>query len=108
MHKPKVNLLKGEPPTYEYKPTDQYYDDIFHSAQKALDKDQFLKLPRCKKNLKYNFDGLYSYTTKIAHFDLPGRTIVKLGNWSPTSTAHHNYARRLVEDRYGRQYLMSN
>ncbi len=60
-----------------------------------------MKLPRFQKNLKYNFNGLYSYSTKIAHPDLPSKAIVKLGRWSPTSTTHYNYARRLLEDHYG-------
>jgi hypothetical protein len=54
-----------------------------------------MKLPRFQKNLKYNFDGLYSYSTKIAQVDPPSRTIVKLGKWSPTSTTHYNYTCRL-------------
>ena len=85
---------------------DQNYDDFFEKVQKASDEGKFVKLPRFQRNLKYNFDGLYSYSTKIAHLDLPGRTIVKLGRWSVTSTMHYNYARRLLEDRYGFRELM--
>ena len=73
---------------------------------KASDKDKFLKLPRFQANLRYNFDGLYSYRTKTAHLDLPSRTIVKLGKWSVTSTTHYNYTRRLLEDRYGFQEIL--
>ena len=80
---------------------DQHYDDFFEKVQKASDKGKFVKLPRFQRNLKYNFDGLYSYLTKIAHLDLSGRTIVKLGRWSVTSTMHYNYARRVLENRYG-------
>ena len=87
---------------------DQYYDEFFENAQKASDKGKFMKLPRFHRNLKYNFDGLYSYSTKIAHLDLPGRTIVKLGRWSPTSTTHYNYTRRLLEDRYGLLEILSD
>jgi hypothetical protein len=68
-----------------------------------LDKGKFLKLPRCQNNLKYNFDGLYSYYTKIAHLDLPTRTTVKLSRWSPTSITHYSYARRFLEDHDGVQ-----
>ena len=86
---------------------DQNYDDFFEKVQKASDKGKFVKLPRFQRNLKYNFDGLYSYSTKIAHLDLPGKTIVKLGKCgSVTSTMHYNYARRLLEDRYGFRELM--
>ena len=67
----------------------------------ASDKGKFLKLPRYPKNLKYNFDGLYSYNTRTALLGLPRRTITKIGRWSVTSTAHYNYARRFLEDAYG-------
>ncbi len=80
---------------------DQHYDDLLENAQKATDNGRFLKLHRFQKNLKYNFAGLYSHSTKIPHLDLPSRTIVKLGKWSPTSTTHYNYARRLLEDHHG-------
>ncbi len=64
-------------------------------------------MPRYQKNFNYNFDGLCSYNTKRAHFDRPGRTIVKLGKWSPTNTTHYNYTLRLLEDHRGFQELMS-
>ena len=80
---------------------DQHYDEFFENAMKASDKGKFLKLPRFQANLRYNFDGLYSSRTKIAHLDLPSMTIVKLGTWSVTSTVHYNYTRRFLEDRYG-------
>ncbi len=85
---------------------DQHYDDLFETAQKATDKGRFLKLPRYQKNLKYNLDEFYSHSTKIAHLDLPRKTVVKFGKWSPTSTTHYNYARRLLEDRYRFQELI--
>ena len=87
---------------------DQHFDDFFENAMKASDKGKFLKLPRYQKNLKYNFDGLYSYNTRIALLDLPRRTITKLGRWSVTSTTHYNYARRFLEDTYGFRELMSH
>ena len=68
---------------------------------KASDKGKFLKRPRYQKNLKYNFDGLYSYNTRSALLDLPRRTITKIGRWSVTSTTHYNYARRFLEHAYG-------
>ena len=80
---------------------DQHFGDLFEKALKASDKGKFLKLPRYQKNLKSNFDGLYSYNTRIAHLDLPRRTITKLGRWSVNSTTHYNYARRFLEDTYG-------
>ena len=85
---------------------DQHYDEFFENAMKASDKGKFVKLPRFQKNLKYNFDGLYSYNTRIALLDLPHRTITKLGKWSQTSTVHYNYARRFLEDTYCFQELL--
>ncbi len=85
---------------------DQHYDKFFENAMKASDKGKFVKLPRFQRNLKYNFDGLYSYNTEVAHLDLPSRTIVKLGKWSVTSSTHNNYTRRLLEDHYGFRELM--
>ena len=82
---------------------DQHCDDIFESAQKATDNGKFMKLPRFQKSLRYNIDGFYKYNTKIPHLDLPARTIVKLGKWSPTSTTHYNHNRRLLEDHHGVQ-----
>ncbi len=87
---------------------DQHYDDFFENAQKATDTGKFMKLPRFQENLKYNLDGLYSHSTKIAHLGLPTRTLVKLGRWCPTSTTHYNYTRRFLEDHDGFQELMSN
>ena len=52
--------------------------------------------------------SIYSYSTRIALLDLPRRTITKLGRWSPTSTAHYNYARRFLEDTYGFKELVSH
>jgi hypothetical protein len=87
---------------------DQHYDEFFENAMKASDKGKFLKLPRFQANLRYNFDGLYGYNTRIALLDLPHRTITKLGRWSVTSPTHYNYARRLLEDRYGFFEILSN
>ena len=87
---------------------DQHYDEFFENAMKASDKGKFVKLPRYQKNLKYNFDGLYSYNTRIALLDLPHRTITKLGKWSQTSTVHYNYTRRFLDDRYGFFEILSD
>ncbi len=100
-HKPDANLLKGDQPSYYCKPMDEPYDDFLCSVQRASGKDEFLKLPHFQMNLEYNFDG-------ITHLDLPGRTIIKLGSWSPTSATHYNYARRLLDDLCGFRELMSN
>ena len=64
---------------------DQHHDEFFENAQKATDNGRFLKLPRYQQYLKYNFDGLYSYSTKIAHLDLPGR----IETWQVVPNQHH-------------------
>ncbi len=69
--------------------SDPHYDAFFENEQKASEKGKFLKLPSFQANLRYRFDGLYSYRTKIAHLDLPSMTIMKLGKWSVTSTTHY-------------------
>ena len=79
----------------------QHYDDFFENALSASNKGKFLKFPRFKANLRYNFDGLYSYHTKIADINMQDRTIKMLGKWSVTSTTHYNYARNFLEDTYG-------
>ena len=85
---------------------DQHYDEFFENAMKASDKGKVLKLPRFQANLRYNFDGLYSYNTRIAQLDLPHRTIIKGGKWFRASTTHYNFARRFLEDTYGFQELL--
>ena len=87
---------------------DQHYDDFFERAQTATDNGKLMKLPRFQNNFKYDFDGLYTYGTKIAHLDLPRRTIEKLGKWSVTSSTHYNYTRRLLEDRNGFLEILSD
>ena len=81
--------------------TNLHYDDFFENALTARNKGTFMKFPPFKTNLRYNFDGLYSYNTKIAHINMPNRTIMMLGKWSVTSTTHYNYARNFLEDAYG-------
>ena len=79
-----------------------HYHYFFENALAASNKGKFLKFPRFKTNLRYNFDGLYSYyNTKIAHMNMPDRTIMMLGKWLVTNTTHYNYARNFLEDTYG-------
>jgi hypothetical protein len=77
-----LTYLEESQLVYYYKSRNEHYDDFVCSAQKSSDEDEFLKLPCHQKNLKHKFDGLYNQTTKIAHFDLNGRTTIKLGRWS--------------------------
>ena len=82
------------------------FEDFLYFTQKVSDADKLLKFPRFQRNLKYNFDGLYSYNTRIALLDLPHRTIIKIGRWLVTSTTHYNNARRLLQDHYGFQEIV--
>jgi len=77
------------------------YEDFMNYAREAQWKEKFLRLPRFQKNLKYNFDGVYSYNIRIADLNVPDKTSRKRGNWSVTSTTHYNYVHRLLEDSYG-------
>ncbi|MFM7985099.1 MAG: hypothetical protein ACKPKO_37855, partial [Candidatus Fonsibacter sp.] len=68
--------LKGIQPTTTIYPMNyQHYDDFFERALSASNKGKFLKFPRFKAKLRYNFDGLYSYHTKIANINMHDKTI---------------------------------
>ena len=75
---------------------DNFYE-FCEKAEKAKEKGKGLKLPRYEKNLRYDSEGIYSYGTKIANLDLGRRTIQKFGYWSPTSSKHYNYAKRMLD-----------
>jgi hypothetical protein len=88
----------------------QHHDDFFENTQKATDKGALLNLPRLQKTLKYNFDWPHCYNTQTTHLDLPSRTLVLLGKWSPTSTTHYNYAQHFMTQmlRMMRRYIYNN
>ena len=69
-------------------------------AEKAKEKGKDLKFLRYEKNLRYDSEGIYSYGTKIANLDLGRRTLQQLSYWSPTSSKHYNYAKRMLEECY--------
>jgi hypothetical protein len=48
------------------------------------------KFKKYKTNLSYDSKFVYSYGTKVAQ--RKGKTLVKLGYWSPTTSKHINYA----------------
>jgi hypothetical protein len=48
------------------------------------------KFKKYTENLRYDNKYVYSYDTKVA--EIKGKTLVKLGYWSPTTTKHINYA----------------
>ena len=76
---------------------DHNFYEWSEKAEKATKKNKTLKFPRYGKNLRFTNEGIYSYGTQIAHFDLRRRTIQKLGHWSPTNSKHLNYAAHLLE-----------
>ena len=79
---------------------DHNFYEWSEKADKATEKGKCIKFLRHGKNLRYDSEGIYSYGTKIASLDLGRRTIQKLGYWSPTSSAHYNYAKRMLGERY--------
>ena len=48
------------------------------------------KFAKYKENLSYDNKFVYSYGTKVA--EIKGKTLVKLGYWSTTTSKHINYA----------------
>jgi hypothetical protein len=48
------------------------------------------KFKKYTENLRYDNKYVYSYDTKVA--EIKGKTLVKLGYWSMTTTKHINYA----------------
>ena len=79
---------------------DQAFEDWREEAEEAARKGKGLKMKRYCKHLRYNSEGVYSYNTKIAELDFNFKTISKLGYWSPTSSKHYNYAKRMLESSY--------
>ena len=78
---------------------DNFYE-FCEKAEKAQEKGKGLKFLRYGRNLRYDSEGIYSYGVKIASLDLGRRTIQKLAYWSPTSSKHYNYAKRMLEECY--------
>jgi hypothetical protein len=48
------------------------------------------KFKKYKENLSHDNKYVYSYGTKVA--EIKGKTLVKLGYWSMTTSKHINYA----------------
>ena len=84
------------------------FEDFVYHAREAQWKDKFLRLPRFHKNLKYNFDGVYSYNKRIADLNAQNRTIKKRSKLPPANATHYNYVRKLLIDTYGFRELMSH
>ena len=76
---------------------DMSFEEFRDKAEQATFNRKGLMMPRYCKNLRYNSEGVYSYKTKIADLDFNYRTISQRGYWSPTSSRHYNYAKRMLE-----------
>ena len=76
------------------------YEQLCDRAEWATANNKKLKLPKYKANLELDFDGLYSYKTKIADIDMHMQTIKRLGWWSRTSSKHYNYTVRLLKEKW--------
>lgn len=48
------------------------------------------KFKKYRENLSFDNKYIYSYGTKVA--EIKGKTLVKLGYWSMTTSKHINYA----------------
>ena len=59
-----------------------------------------LKFTHFTLNLRYDSDGIYSYTTKIAELNLEDKTIKKLGWWSKTTSRHYNWTKKYLQKQY--------
>lgn len=55
------------------------------------------KFDRCKKNLSYDNQFIYSYGTRVA--EIKNDVIIPLGYWSRTTTKHIYYAARELNRR---------
>ncbi|MFM7987045.1 MAG: hypothetical protein ACKPKO_47810 [Candidatus Fonsibacter sp.] len=78
--------LEGTQPTTTITNKYQHDDEFFESA--SSNKGKFLKFPRFKANLKYNFDGLYNYHTKIAHINMQDKD--DHDAWQVVSAKHNS------------------
>jgi hypothetical protein len=76
---------------------DKYYE-FLDGIDAAQGRGKQMKMPRFTKNLRVDREGIYSYGTKIAQLDIPSRSIIRTGYYSPTSSRHYNYMVNYLED----------
>jgi hypothetical protein len=75
---------------------DSFYE-FLDNIDAAQGRGKQMKMPRFTKNLRVDREGIYSYGTKIAQLDIPTRSIIRTGYYSPTSSRHYNYMRNHLE-----------
>ncbi len=76
------------------------YNEFLEKIGTARMKGKRMRMPRFTKNLSVDHEGIYSYGTKIAELDMPSRSILRLGYYSPTSSHHYYYMLRYLQE-YG-------
>ncbi len=76
----------------------QDFYEFLNKIDAAKQRGKQLKMPRFTKNLRVDRDGIYSYGTQIAQLDVPTRSIIRAGYYSPTSSRHYNYMRNHLEE----------
>ena len=72
------------------------YEIFSEQAEMTTKKGTFLKFQRCKRNLKFNSEGIYNDDVKIANLDLQGKTIQRGGVWSSSNFTYYYYAKGLL------------
>ena len=74
------------------------YSEFIEKIGPVNMKGKHMRMPRFTKNLSVDRKGIYSYGTKIAELDIPSRSIVHLGYYSPTSSHHYYYMLRYLQE----------
>ena len=78
--------------------------DLIHGNGHILETTQQgkrLKSTRFTKNPRYDWNGLYSYNTKIAEIDFENETIRQVVWASVSSQRHYNWLRNMLVEDYG-------
>ena len=68
------------------------YKEFKRKVIEATRKGKKLKFDRFVRNLRYDANGLYSYTIRVVQFNIDKRTYERLGRWSMTTSRHQNWA----------------
>ncbi len=76
---------------------EQSFSEFLAKIVAAKENGKQLKMPRFTKSLRVDREGIYSDGTKIAELDIPSRSILSTGYYSPTSSRHYHYMRNHLE-----------
>ena len=66
-----------------------------------LKRNHMAKFEKYQKNLRYTYDGVYSYGTRVIELDWRKQTAKRLGRWSNTTSRHQNYALKELAMEWG-------